>query len=449
MATKKKKRKLRKSIKRLLIVVVLTVLCTISISIIKTNSIKIVDEYFDGNNLVLVLDKSATVLIAEELTDDGNWVETDDEYKVTIPLNSEMGNLYIKNVSGNIAYRKNNISLSNVKSLDISTDVVYVALNGEHKLLYNLDHEGYIDENKLVFEVEDESIIEVKDGILYGLKLGETQVSLSYMDLKDSVKVVVTDIIDSIEEDKHKVSLYAGTYSEEENDLLDEILVSRIEEAGYQTRAGVVAAARFLSLDFKYRINYFTENGRIESHIDLYADGEGRYYHLGLYLSPSRYSNIDPDLYVGGPAYWGEELYEYSLDRYSRNGLDCSGFVSWALLQAGFDPGDLGAGIAKEWLDLTNLGENIWLEDALNNNSLKVGDLLAGGEDPIEGGHIAIVIGIKDGYYYVAEATNYNGQWGLYANKYSKEWLLDNFFWQVDMDEYYNYEDGNLDDYWY
>lgn len=29
------------------------------------------------------------------------------------------------------------------------------------------------------------------------------------------------------------------------------------------------------------------------------------------------------------------------------NGLDCSGFVSWVLLNAGYNPGDLGAGVTN------------------------------------------------------------------------------------------------------
>ena len=40
-----------------------------------------------------------------------------------------------------------------------------------------------------------------------------------------------------------KSYLPCGRYTKEENDLLDEILKDRINDAGYKTRAGVVAAA--------------------------------------------------------------------------------------------------------------------------------------------------------------------------------------------------------------
>ena len=76
-------------------------------------------------------------------------------------------------------------------------------------------------------------------------------------------------------------------YTKEQNDLLDEILKDRINDAGYKTRAGAVEAARFLSLEFPYRIRYFSENGRGNTNK---VEGEGRYYQVGLYLDESRFS---------------------------------------------------------------------------------------------------------------------------------------------------------------
>lgn len=35
---------------------------------------------------------------------------------------------------------------------------------------------------------------------------------------------------------------------------------------------------------------------------------------------------------------------EYSEDRLGINGLDCSGFVTWAMLNGGFESGDVGSG---------------------------------------------------------------------------------------------------------
>ena len=50
-------------------------------------------------------------------------------------------------------------------------------------------------------------------------------------------------------------------YTIEGYELFDE-LENKINNTGYKTRAGVVEAARFLTLNLPYKINYFYENGR-------------------------------------------------------------------------------------------------------------------------------------------------------------------------------------------
>ena len=447
MAKKKKRRRLKKKYRRLLMRLSLILIAIIVFNIIYKTPVKILEQYVENGNLVLVLNKKGKAALGDKK---GEYIASDENNTITLPIDDYQTSLYVKNRNGYISIRKENIDLTYIRSLTIDTDTVYVALNGNHMLLYDFDYEGDIDLSRLIFESEDENIARIdNNGMIYGVNKGKTRINISYEEYADSAEVVVSDMLAIVgdEDDENKPELTDGIYSAADNDLLDEILISRVEEAGYKTRAAAVAAARFLALDFPYRLNYFLENGRIESHFDLYADGEGRYYHKGLYLSSSRYANIDPDLISAGPAYWGESLEELSLERYSVNGLDCSGFISWALLQAGYDPGDLGAGIAREWEDLTDLGENIWLGDAIRNNSLKVGDLLSGGDGPYEGGHIAMLVGIKDGYYYVAEASDDLDLWGLYVTKRDVDSLLATFFLQVDMDNYYG-EDGNLTDFW-
>ena len=92
----------------------------------------------------------------------------------------------------------------------------------------------------------------------------------------------------------------------------------------------MVEAARFLTLHFPYKIEYFYENGRLGTNG---IDGEGRYYHKGLYLNSSKYSTISKS--KNGPKVWGCSLYSTPVKRNDNNGLDCSGFVSWALLNGG------------------------------------------------------------------------------------------------------------------
>lgn len=220
----------------------------------------------------------------------------------------------------------------------------------------------------------------------------------------------------------------------------------KVDEAGNKTRAGVVAAARFLTLEFPYKIPYFYENGRVNNTGVNFADGEGRYYHKGLYLTDSKKKDIIAS--VSGPVTWGCPLYNwedepdygYVWGKKIPNGLDCSGFVSWALYNGGFDVGDLGAGDSISNDELTDLGDfKLLTNDLINSNKIKAGDLLN------YWGHIAIIIGIDEENYYVAESLQDFG--GVTVNTYKKNKIRNTFKYVVLMDSYYN-NDGNYTNYW-
>ena len=138
----------------------------------------------------------------------------------------------------------------------------------------------------------------------------------------------------------------------------------------------MVAAARFITLEFKYKVPYFLENGRYQNTgFSEKIDGEGRYYHKGLYLSEDKYSEIKRS--KTKPVMWGGTLKEYSTGKYLKNGLDCSGFVTWAMYNGGYDPGDIGAGPGEWYKTLPDLGksEPITLS-LLKSGKVKAGDLL-------------------------------------------------------------------------
>ena len=60
----------------------------------------------------------------------------------------------------------------------------------------------------------------------------------------------------------------------------------------------------------------------------------------------------------------------------------------------------------------------------------------------------AIVAGIKDNKYYIAESLWYAKPYnGALIKEYTKEALVSNFYWHVDMNDYYK-EDGNYTEYW-
>ena len=226
------------------------------------------------------------------------------------------------------------------------------------------------------------------------------------------------------------------------------ILKSKIESVGgYGTRAAVVEAIRFLMLDFPYQVEYFFENGRVDGGMHN-ADGEGRYYHRGLYLHEYKFKDLKYS--YAGPAIWGCPLKNFEdwgtvfkKGQYKPNGLDCSGFVSWSIVNGGYDPGDKGAG---DNLEDTNEINDIGGEKAdtsvelFKSGKVKAGDLLG------IWGHIAIIAGIDDEHVYVAESLWTFG--GPVINTYTFEEATKEFVQTVLLDDYYE-KDGLYTDMWY
>lgn len=270
---------------------------------------------------------------------------------------------------------------------------------------------------------------------------GEASLSImvSNGEVKET-KVIVTSLISPYTLNNEKEFLDCKEYSTEEAKLLDKILEYKIKEKGYLTRSGALEATRFLLLNFKYNLNYFLENGRLENHSDiLHIDAEGRYYHKGLYLSEDKYDSIEAST-ESGPAMWGCPLKGVLYKKYSDNGLNCSGFITWALYNAGYDIKDVGAGdysyVNNELLDLRPK-EKI-TEDLLKSGEVKAGDLI--GFD----GHIAMIIGIDKDKIYVGESY----ETGTRVREFThKELLKSDFTDIILMDDYYK-EDGNYSEMW-
>jgi len=96
-----------------------------------------------------------------------------------------------------------------------------------------------------------------------------------------------------------------------------EELMVKVNAAGFRTRGGVVAAAKYLSSEFPYKIPYYFGGGH---NSDMANDRDG-----GLMDDPGD----------GLKRIWG---CQYPPDQGGRTlmGLDCSGFVTWCYLTAGF-----------------------------------------------------------------------------------------------------------------
>ena len=324
----------------------------------------------------------------------------------------------------------------------------------------NINYYDIVLNNKKInydFKSKDENIAKIENNKIVGVSKGETYI---YSDkIKEKLRIKVTDLITKPYATKDKKEILpCNAYTEEEAKELDEILEYKINNAGYQTRAGALAAARFLTLEFQYRVPYYYETGRIKyennscnmSNINTYiVDGEGRYYHKGMYLAESKKESITAS--KEGPAIWGCKIrnlekkpeYGFISGALMPNGLDCSGFVTWSLKNAGFEPGDVGAGEDPgRNCQCTDLGEFVPLtNDLLKSDKLKAGDLINWW------GHIAMIIGIdkENDTYYIAESLSYIG--GVRAMIYTKKELLDTFKYVVLMDSFYK-KDGNYTIMW-
>lgn len=289
-----------------------------------------------------------------------------------------------------------------VSSIKFNVNTFYLAVGETSKLNYKIESKD--DKYKLTWKSEDENIVSIIDDKIVGVNLGTSKVTLeSESGKKDEVMVTVTDLIRKPELDDKKKFLTCHAYTEEEAHILDEALRTRIINKGEGSRAALIETIRFITLSFKYKISYFYENGRMHESGVRKADGEGRYYHKGLYLSEDKFADIKVS--YKGPAIWGcpltnlEDHNRYKPGAKMPNGLDCSGFVTWSLYNSGIDVGDIGAGINDRYKDMSDVGETHPLSyEYANSNDYKVGDVIA------RWGHTALIAGKDENYLYIAES---------------------------------------------
>ena len=289
-----------------------------------------------------------------------------------------------------------------VKSIKFKVDMFYLAIGESEKL--NYDIESSTDDYKLTWSSENEDIVAISDGKIIGVNLGTSVVTLkSESGKKAEVSVTVTDLIRKPELDDKKKFLPCHAYTEEEAHIIDEALRTRVLNKGEGTRAALIETIRFMTLSFKYKVSYFYENGRMHESGVRKADGEGRYYHKGLYLSEDKFKDIKAS--HKGPAIWGcpltnlKDHNRYNPGAKMPNGLDCSGFVTWSLYNSGLDVGDIGAGINDRHKDMSDVGEMHSLTyKYANSGDYKVGDVIA------RWGHTALIAGKDSEYLYIAES---------------------------------------------
>ena len=345
-----------------------------------------------------------------------NWNPYNNE---VITLNEGVNYIHIKDEFGHIV----DLQPSDYKvvSLEVNNDFYPLYPVGQNiELDMNVSSIGNI--NQITASSTNEDVATVENNQIICKSPGQTTITLGSDVVNKTIDITVTDLYTLPDHNsENKPFLKETICTTQEAHQLDEVLERKINEAGYQTRAGVVAAARFLALEFPYKLAYFSESGRLDPVSSLRCDGEGRYYHKGLYLSSDKFDQISSSVF--GPAYWGQYFKEDTTDDHSQddyymsggftpadigsdmylmkrpNGLDCSGHVSWCYYNGGFDLGDLGAG-APGSHGMNELGELVMISDELlQSDRIKAGDLVG------YPAHIGIVIGVDEDHIWISDAN--------------------------------------------
>ena len=132
----------------------------------------------------------------------------------------------------------------------------------------------------------------------------------------------------------------------------------------------------------------------------------------GVIIGAHHYWGSDPDC----TTYANNQTYDYC-------GLDCSGFVPWAIKNGGFGMNQMLAGDFKD----VNGAEKVTLKS--NQAVLQPGDLLE------SEGHIVLVVGIDEasGQYICAEAMG-----NAYGVLFTRRSFNESGYWGVDLEDYYN-----------
>lgn len=167
---------------------------------------------------------------------------------------------------------------------------------------------------------------------------------------------------------------------------LNNFIATSVNKNGNHTRAGVVTAAVSL-------VNYLYDGAKVR--LPYYWGGQ--YQHIG----------VDPTF--GGKA--SHAAISAHGNAYHYNGFDCSGFVSWAIKNGGFDIGrHTTAGFHRDY----------------SGNSCNIGSASCKGQpgDLINsnGCHVQMIVSVDEssGLYYVAESTGSAGlimrAWGMHES---------------------------------
>ena len=186
-------------------------------------------------------------------------------------------------------------------------------------------------------------------------------------------------------------------------------LFSRINSVGgLGSRLAVVEAAKYLSE--KENVPYFWG---------------GKYYQIGLCEDWNKLKKIDSE---------GSDI-QFVGDEWLF-GLDCSGFVSWAIINGGYK---MDVSFTGDYYDYIKPKVYKYSVDSLKDNEVKAGDLL------FRKGHIAIITYKDKKNIKVAEEKG--AKYGMVVTNTTIEDFFDtNYYTDIYlMEEYYNNKNNLLD----
>ena len=192
-------------------------------------------------------------------------------------------------------------------------------------------------------------------------------------------------------------------------------LYNYVRSAGYKTREGVVAAALYLSSHIDVHIPYFWSGGHNHNYNGYQDYGEN---FMGV---PDKWG-CDVKMAFGGTSAQKD-------GQYYPFGIDCSGFISWAILNGGYyTGGNQSVIISTKSPPSTSLkGINVEVVSSGNaKGKIKPGDVAH------KSGHVGMVVEVSSDSYKVAEAASYKSGLVIKEYKYGSNFdhiiLMDNFY---------------------
>lgn len=255
---------------------------------------------------------------------------------------------------------------------------------------------------------ETDKFIELaKSGSTYKEILEEVYGSSSYSSATCSYNGAIDYFDYELSSEGHEIlHERLDTFLEKQGTSLDEfneLIANNVEEVGYGTRAGVVAAAVTLIAElgnnYGVKIPYYWSGG----HFDGVVVGA-----LG---------------YWGGTSTGSVKCLQYANGQtYSYCGFDCSGFVPWAIKNGGFNK---GVDLASNFVNMSGARK----VKLTNSPVMQPGDLLE------SSGHIILIVAVDEeaGKYICAEAMG-----NAYGVLFTRRSYTESGYYGVDLEDYYN-----------